>query len=128
MRMGERVGDLHGVIDHPIDRQAGAGRDDAVERLAIDQLHGEKRQAVVFADLVNRADVGMIHRGRRAGLAQQGGAGGGVVGVRRAQDLDGHVTTELLVVGAIDVAHSAAAKAGLDFVRTKSCAGREGHG
>jgi hypothetical protein len=117
MRMGQRVGDLHGVIDHPVDRQAGARRDDAVERLAIDQLHGEKGQAVVFADLVDRADVGMIDRGRRAGLPQQAGAGRVVIRVSRAQDFDRHVTTEFVVVGAIHVAHAAGAEQRSDPVR-----------
>jgi hypothetical protein len=109
MRMGQRVRDLHGVIDHPVDRQARARRDDAVERLAIDQLHGEKGQAVVFADLVDRADVGMIDRGR--------GAGRVVIAVSRAQDFDRHVTTEFVVVGAIHVAHAAGAEQRSDPVR-----------
>ena len=119
VRMGQRVGNLHGVIDQAIDRQADAGRDDAMERLAIDELHGEKRLAVVFADLVNRADVGMIHRGSRAGLAQQERAAASSSASAAAQDLDRDVAPELLVVGAIDLAHPAAAEQRGDPVRAQ---------
>ena len=44
------------------------------ERLAFDQLHGDERQAVGFADFVNDADVRMIERGGGARFTHQPGA------------------------------------------------------
>ena len=39
------------------------------QRLAVQKLHGDERSSVVLADLVNRADVGMVQCRRRSRLA-----------------------------------------------------------
>ena len=41
------------------------------QRFAIEQLHGDEQPAVVLADLVDLADVRVVHAGRRAGLAPE---------------------------------------------------------
>jgi hypothetical protein len=43
-------------------------------------------------------------------------------------DLERHVTTECRVAGSIDLAHTALADEGDDFIRTESSAGCERHG
>ena len=48
------------------------------QRLAIQQLHRNKRLAFVLVNVVNGADAGMIERGRRAGLALEAFQGHGV--------------------------------------------------
>ena len=42
-----------------------------LQRHAIEKLHGDERMPILLADLVNRADVGMVQRRRRPRLAPE---------------------------------------------------------
>ena len=44
-------------------------RDQMLQRHAVKKLHGNERPAVLLADFVDRADIGMIERRRGLGLA-----------------------------------------------------------
>ncbi len=57
----EPVGDLNTDLQKFRDVDGLAG-DTVLESLAFEQLHGDERAAFEFADIVNRADVGMIQR------------------------------------------------------------------
>ena len=68
---------LMGVMDRPRRRRHQPGRRLPVvavtlevcdQAAAFDQLHGEKVQSVVFADLVDRHDIGMVQPRRLVGL------------------------------------------------------------
>src|SRR5579864_4554439 len=48
----------------------GGALENLSQRFALQQLHSEEQLAVLFADFVNLADVGMIDGGRRAGLGR----------------------------------------------------------
>ena len=58
-------------VAHSITSSSGSGlpRDVMLKRRAFHKLHGNKRLAVLRVDLVDRADVGMIQRGRRTRLS-----------------------------------------------------------
>ena len=83
--------------------------------LAVEQLHDEKRRAVVFADLVDRADARVGDARGRARLAQHRR------GTRRTfdpQQLDRDVALEGVVIAGVHHAHAALAKAADDSKAT----------
>ena len=61
----ERVGDIDGDIEQAIEFHALAA-DQVFERLAIEKFHGDEGFGVLFTDIVDGADVGMIQS--RGGL------------------------------------------------------------
>ena len=55
-------------VEESFEFERAAG-DDVLERRAIEKFHGDEGAAVVFADVVDGADVGMVQRGGGAGFA-----------------------------------------------------------
>ena len=80
-----------------------------LERLAVDALHHEIRQAVLI-DGVDRDDVLVDDGCRGLGLAHEPLAGGWIGGQLGRQHLDGDDAVELRVVGLENHAHAAAAE------------------
>jgi hypothetical protein len=72
MRGGEGVGNLDPESECLLDRQGAAclPLQSIGEGFSVDQLHHQKRVAVLFPDVVQRADVGMgeLRDGARLGL------------------------------------------------------------
>ena len=101
------------------------------QRLALEPLHDQEVDAVLVADVVERADVRVIERRDRARLALEARAP-----IRRRaanswrQDLDGHSPVQPRVAGAVDLAHAARAERPDDLVRPEAGAWveRQGHG
>ena len=46
-------------------------RDPVLQRLPVQELHGDERLALLLADVVNGADVGMVQRGSRLSFAPE---------------------------------------------------------
>ena len=57
----ERVGDLYPDVDGLMDPGRTVGQQIA-QGLTLEQLHHQIRPALVLADVVNRADIGMVQR------------------------------------------------------------------
>ena len=55
----EAFGDLRAEIQNLFERER-LSADEMLQRIAFEKLHGEKRAAAIFADIVDGADVGMI--------------------------------------------------------------------
>ena len=110
MRVGERVGDLDAEIDRAA-RVQRAAADERPERLARHVLEREKQLAGVLADFVERCDVRMRERGRRARFAHEALAPRRVVGDSGGQHFDRDGTAEARVARAVHVAHAARADA-----------------
>ena len=83
-------------------------RDPVLQRQAIQKLHGDERLAVVLADLVNRADVGMVQRRGRLRFAPEALQRLRVLGHIIGQELQSDKAAELCVLGLVDHAHPAA--------------------
>ena len=64
----ERVGDLNGVLQHLVQRQR-ALLQPVRQRFAFQVLHHQVVDSVLLADVVQRADVGMIQAGDGARFA-----------------------------------------------------------
>jgi hypothetical protein len=74
----------------------------------LQQLHGDESPAVSFIDLVDRADVWVIQRGRSKGLPLEAFASGRIFGQCFRQELQGNVATQLEIFGFVDDTHPAA--------------------
>ena len=59
----QRVGDLDRKQQQHVDVDRAAS-DSMLQRHALEELHDDEGVAVLLADVVNRADVGMVQRGR----------------------------------------------------------------
>ena len=108
MRGVERVGDLGAECEQHGNFQRLVG-DALVEGLADQVLHHDERLAVVAADFVNGADIGMVQSRGSARLAAQAGQCGRVSGDFVGQELQSHKAAQGGVFGLVDNAHSAAA-------------------
>src|SRR5262249_46257485 len=105
----ESLGDLNAKLENLIERKRFAV-DVIAQRIAVDELHGDEGAAVLFADVVNGANAGMIEGGCGAGFAAKTFEGlriaGEVVGEEFERDRAIQATVECLV----DHTHSAGAE------------------
>src|SRR5262245_19581454 len=83
---------------------------------------------LVFADVVDRADVRVVQRRDRARLAFKPPQPMGIGRERCRENLDRHVPAEPRVLREVHLAHSARTEQRDDFVRTQSAAGCQSHG
>ena len=66
----EGIGDLRAEIEQRLELER-ARPEPVPQRLALEQLHRDEGLALVLVDVVDRADVGVLERGGRAGFALQ---------------------------------------------------------
>ena len=78
--------------------------------LAAQAFHHDEEMAVVLADFVDGADVGMVQRRSRAGFAAETFERLGILRSIVREKLESDETSELSVLGLIDDTHPAAAK------------------
>ena len=90
-----------------IQRAAG---DAVLQGLAFEELHGDERLAVLLADVVNGADVGMIQGGCGVRFAPEAAERLRIAGDLVGQKLQGDETMQPGVFGLVDDAHAAAAE------------------
>ena len=115
-----RGGEAGAHLARELDRAVGGETADAAEQerevLAVHVLHREKGVAFEFADVVDAADVGMGDLARQADFGVELGEARGVAVERFGEELERDRLAELQVVGAIDLAHAAAAEPADDAV------------
>ena len=105
----KRIGDFDGQGEQGLGVH-GLARDAVLQRDPVEKLHGDEGLAVLLANVVNGADVGMIQGGSGLGLALEAGQGLRVAGDFLGQKLEGHKTMKPRVFRLIDHAHTAAAQ------------------
>ena len=108
-------GDLNGHVDRFIERQRAAPQP-CGERLALDELERQVGGAVDRLQAVDSCDVRVGERREQPRLALEAREPLGVLRELRRQRLDGHVTPQPRVTGAIDLAHAARAERNTDLV------------
>ncbi len=91
----------------------------ALQRLALEQGHGEVGNAVVLADLIDGDNVIVLDGGGGAGLAEETLAAGRIAGHRAAHDLERDGALQLRVLGREHDAHAAGAKYLEDAIGTE---------
>ena len=106
----EGVGDLDGERRAGCRVPAADRRSGASAWHAIEILHGDEGFAVLLADVVNGADVGMVERGSGLRLALEAGQRLRIAGDFVGQELQGHEAVQARVLGFVDHTHAAAAE------------------
>ena len=112
---GEGVGERGGDLEDLGSGEPALG-DDAVEGLALDELHGEEVDAVRLLDRVDGDDPGVVEGGEGLGLALEALEPLRVGGHLGRQDLEGHLAPELRVGRTVHLAHATGADGGGDAV------------
>ena len=80
-----------------------------LQRRAVEEFHDDERLAVLLADVVDGADVGMVEGGGGAGFAAEALQGLAVSGDIFGEEFEGYEAVEARVFGLVDHAHAAAA-------------------
>jgi hypothetical protein len=101
---------------------------EAVEALAVEQLHDEEGLAVGFVNLVDGADAGMVEGGSDAGFAVEALEGGGIGRGVASDELEGDVAAEAKVLGLVDNTHPTRADAAQNLIVANGRTGLEIHG
>src|ERR1700680_760560 len=81
-----------------------------LQRRPFQKLHRDEGLGIMLADLINRADVGMIEGRRSAGFAPEALGGLGVLGKFFRKEFQADEASNLKVFGLVDHAHPAAAE------------------
>ena len=105
----ERVGDLETEREHVVEIH-GTGCDAVFEGCAVEELHGDEGLALFLADVVNRADVGMVESGRGLGFALKAGQSLRIVRDLFGEKFEGDETMEACVLRFINNTHPATAQ------------------
>ena len=108
------------------DRQAAFGYQ-AVERLALDELHRQEVNTVGFLHRVDRDDVRMVESGEGLRFTLKAREPIGVAGRPGGQDLERDAASKLRVLGPVHLPHPSGADGRGDAVVGKSAAGGQGH-
>ena len=118
--------DLPGQAQRVADLQRPT-RDSLRQRLALQILHDEKFNAVLAADIVERADMRMVESGNALRLTLEAFSKHRIDSQRRRQDLDGNDTLESRIARFVDLAHPTSTERRQDFIRSESGSGGERH-
>ena len=126
VRGGEPGADLPRDLERAVLREAADAAEQRREILAVHVLHRQERVAVDLADVVDAADVRVRHLARHPHFGVELRQPRGIAIDVRRQELQRDRLTELQIVGAVDLAHAAAAEAADDAVAAaEEGAGRE---
>src|SRR5436309_722036 len=107
VRSVQRVRNLNGEVEERLGfERLPCGP--VLERLALQQLHGDKRLAFVLIDVVDGADVRMVERGSSLRLSPEAFQGLMILRQGFWQELQCDEAMELGVFGLVDHAHAAA--------------------
>ena len=101
--------------------------DEVLERGAVEKFHGDEGAAVVFADVVDGADVGMVQRGGGTRFTLESFERLRIVGEIVGKKFESDEAAEARVFGFVDDAHSATAEFFDDAV-VRNCLADEGGG
>jgi len=126
VRAVERLGDLDAVAQHLRERHRAA-REPLRGGFSFEQLHDDVLDAILAADVVERADVRMVEARDRLRLALESLPEVGVARDVLGEDLDRDGAFESCVASPIDLAHAACADQGEDLVRPEAFPGGERH-
>ena len=97
------------------------------QRLAFQVLHHQEVDAVLVADIVERADVRMAQARNGLGFAVETLARLRIARKMRGQNLDGDDAVKPRIARPVDLAHASGADRRDDLVRAEPGCGREGH-
>ena len=132
MRSFQRLGNLQRDLKD-LGGGHGLAQHDVLERVAIQELHDDEGMAVGFVDLVDGADVGMIKRGGRPGLALKPLQSLMIADHFGREKLQRYIPAQPQVFSSVDHSHTTAPKAllnavvGNDFANHRKSTGDRRH-
>src|SRR6266478_1902008 len=126
MRFVQSIGDLRAVFQSLIEWQRALLKT-LGERLPFDTLHHQVIRAVLLADVMERADVGMIQAGDGFRFALEALFANGIGGKLRGKNLDSDSAFQPRIPRPIHFTHPAGTERASNFVRAKMSAWSEGH-
>ncbi len=122
----EGVGAVDADFEEEFDFQRVRG-DEVLERSAVEKFHGDEGAAVVFADVVDGTDVGMVQRGGGTRFTLESFERLRIVGEIVGEKFESDEAAEARVFGFIDNTHSATAEF-IDDAVVRDCLADEGGG
>ncbi len=126
MCLVEGAGDLGRDAERLCQRQR-AFVEPSGQRFPFEKLHHQELDAVLMADVVERADVRVAQRRDALRLALEALAEPRVKRQRCRQDFDGDDPVEARVASLVDLAHAAGPERRDDFIGAEACARCESH-
>ena len=108
MRGVESVGNLRLQARATVSFSTGLPADVVLQGHAVQKFHGDECLAVLLANVVDGADVGMVQRGRGLGFALKTSECLRVAGNFLGQELEGNEAMQPRVLSLVDHAHPAA--------------------
>ncbi len=120
------VGDLDRILEQLLDGKLSVFQS-LCEGLAFDVFHDQVVDAVLFAHVVEHANVRMIQAGHRPGLALETLVEIHSLSQMFGKNLDGDGAVQTGVGPPIHLSHTARTELLGNFVRTQACAGYERH-
>ena len=124
---GQSVSYLQAPLHHLLNADRMA-RDALAQHLTLEQLHRNEGSSFVFANVIQRANMGVAESRNRAGLALEPLLQVRITGNMLGQYLDGDGAVEASVTCLIHLAHATGAEGGFDLVRAEGGARLERHG
>ena len=109
VRGGETGAELPRELQRAVRGEAAEPAEEGGQLLAVDELHRQEGMTVDFVHVIHAADVRVRDLGGHAHLGVDLHQPGGVAVDVRGQELQRDGLPQLQVVGAIDLAHAAAA-------------------
>jgi hypothetical protein len=122
----ERAGDVGPDVGRPLGEERALAADDVAQRAAFDVLHHDEVGAGLLAGVVHRHDVGMVQSGGRPGFTPEALDERAVGRELGEEHLERDAAIEQLVVGDVDLGHSASRQVLDDLVA--SAVDLRGHG
>ncbi len=89
---------------------SGRARDSVLQRQAVQKLHGDEGTALLLANVVNGADVGVVQCGRGLGFTLKAGQRLRVAGDFIGQEFQGDKSAQPGVLGLVHHTHPTAAQ------------------
>jgi hypothetical protein len=105
----QRFGNLYPEIQHLAGFE-GRLADPMLESLAGEKLHGDERTSLMLADVVNRADIGVVQSRRRLCLALKTAQPLRIASQILRKKLQSDKAVQARILGFVNHAHTAAAK------------------
>ena len=116
MRRGERIGQRQRQLQKPLQRQTSR-RNQRIERLPLDQFHGQEPDAIRIFSGIDRDDVRVVECGDGAGFAREAFVPRRIGGHAGGQHFQRNIAGEPGIAGAIHLAHSACPERADDLIR-----------
>jgi hypothetical protein len=105
----QSIGNLQSPIEKRPQRN-GTLTDALLQRVAFEQLHRNEGPALIFINLINGADVGMVERRGGAGFALETLEGARITDCTVGKEFQSDLTAETNVLRFVNHAHSARTK------------------